>query len=53
MSSFLVYTGIEALSSVPVSEAYSNSASMNVYIKEKVERDQLSSFSSGSVRKIF
>ena len=44
MSSFLVYTGIEALSSVPVSEAYSNSASISVYIKEKVERDQLSSF---------
>ena len=44
MSSFLVYTGIEALSSVPVSEAYSNSASISVYIKEKVERDRLSSF---------
>ena len=44
MSSFFVYTGIEALSSVPVSEAYSNSASISVYIKEKVERDRLSSF---------
>ena len=44
MSSFLVYTGIKALSSVPVSEAYSNSASISVYIKEKVERDRLSSF---------
>ena len=44
MSSFLVYTGIEALSSVPVSEAYSNSTFINVYIKEKVEKDQLSSF---------
>ena len=32
------------MSSVPVSEAYSNSASISVYIKEKVERDQLSSF---------
>ena len=54
MSSFLVNTGIEALSSVPVSEAYSNSTSINVYIKEKIERDQLSSFFfSGSVRKIF
>ena len=37
MSSFLVYTGIEALSSVPVSEAYSNSASINVYIKKSRE----------------